>query len=134
MTVIKFLVFVRERGAIEPGLFIASFIIMFPRAVSYFHPATVRLICIHCMSMVRIIRRQDKESWQISRGVQSTTIFFRSNRDGSWKHIGGITGSFMWAGSIINGNGRQIQIWATKIICKVIIGSVIKRTVVVLSC
>ena len=106
MTEIKFLVFIRAHGAIQPRLFVASFFIVFPRAVSSFHPDTVRLVFTHCMGRVRIIRRYEKESWRIIRGVQSTNIIFRGNRDGSWEHIWGIAGSFMRAGSIINGDGR----------------------------
>ena len=57
MTVIEFLVFIRACGAIEPHLFVVSFFIMFPRAVFYFHPATVSLVFINVMAMVSIIRR-----------------------------------------------------------------------------
>ena len=55
MTVIMFLVFIRARGAAEPR-FCSIFFIMFPRAVSSFHPATVRLVFLHGVDRVRIIR------------------------------------------------------------------------------
>ena len=57
MTVMKFIVFIRERGEIQPHLFVAYYFIMFPRSVSYFHPAMVRLIFIHGMEKLSIIRR-----------------------------------------------------------------------------
>ena len=57
MKVIKFLVFVGACGAIEPRLFVASYFVMFPIAVSFFCPATVRLIFLHGMAVVRIVRR-----------------------------------------------------------------------------
>ena len=53
---IKFLVFIRALGSIETCLFVGSFSIVVPTAVSSFHPYTVRLIFIHCMERVRIIR------------------------------------------------------------------------------
>ena len=55
MTVIKFLFFIRALAAIEPIIFVAYFSIIFPRAVSYFNPAMVRLIFIHGMGRVSII-------------------------------------------------------------------------------
>ena len=42
MTIIKFLVFIRERGSIEPCIFVAYFLITFPTAVSYFRPTKVK--------------------------------------------------------------------------------------------
>ena len=111
------------------SFFCSIFFVIFPIAVSYFNPATVRLIHIHGMTMVGIIRRLEKDLWQIIRGGKSTNIVFGGNRYGSWKHIRGTPGSFLWYGSIINSNGRQIQIWATTTIWKGIIEAVIERIV-----
>ena len=58
---------------------------------------------------------------------------FRGNKDGRWEQIWVMAESFMQTGSIINGNGKQIQSWDIKISCKVIIEAVIKRPVIVLS-
>ena len=55
MTLIKFLVFIISIGAIEPRIFVAIVFVVFPRAVSAFQSATVRLIFIHFMGRVRII-------------------------------------------------------------------------------
>ena len=106
MTVIKFIVFIRACRAIEPLLFIAFFIIMFLTAVSYFHPATVRIIFPHRMGRVRIIRIYEKWFWKIRRGGLSTIRTFRGNRDGIWDQICGTTGFLMQMGSINNGNER----------------------------
>ena len=78
MTVIKLLVFIIAHGAIEPRIFVACFSIVFPRAVSSFHPVTVRLVFLHCMGSVRIIRSYEKWSWQIRRSVQSNNIFSKA--------------------------------------------------------
>ena len=133
MTVITFLFFVRSRGAIEHRLFVAFLLIIFPRAVSPFHPATASLIFISGMGRVRIIIMQQKQTCLIRRHGQIIKIIFRGNRYGIQENIWGISGSFMWLGSIINFNGIYIQIWATTIICKCIIEAVINRPVVVLS-
>ena len=115
------------------SFFVASFIVVFLTEVSSFHPATVRIIFLNFMGRVRIIRRQEKEQWRIKRGGQITNRIFRGNRDCSWEHIWGIAGSFMQVGSFTNGNVGYIQIWATKIIFKGIIESVINCPVVELS-
>ena len=77
---------------------------MFPTAVSDFPPFAVRLIFIHNMESIRVIR--SNYIWRIRRGGQSNKRTFRGNRDGSWDQIWGIPGSFMREGSIINDNGR----------------------------
>ena len=104
MTVIRILVFVRARGAIDPRLFVAYFFVMFPTEVSSFFPATARLVFLHNMDKISITRRN--EMWLIRRGGQSTDIIFRGNIDGIWDQIWGIASSFMRERSIINGNGR----------------------------
>ena len=71
--------------------------------------------------------------WLIIRGGKSTSILFIGNRDGIWKQIWGIRGSFMRASSIIDGNGSYIQILDTTISRKGISEAVINRPVVVLS-
>ena len=68
MTLIKFLLFIRARGAIESCLFVASFFIMFPTALSYFHPAIVRLVFDFCMGGFSIIRSR-RNSCAESEGV-----------------------------------------------------------------
>ena len=72
--------------------------------------------------------------WQIRRGGQSNRWFFRGNIYGRWNQVKGIMGSFIRAGTIINGNGRDIQSRANTISWKAIIEAAIKRPVVVLSC
>ena len=78
---------------------------MFTKLVSSFHPATVRIIFIHCMERVGIIITQEKELWKTRRGGQITNNILRDNRYGIWEHIWGRVGYFMRAGYIINGNG-----------------------------
>ena len=77
---------------------------MFPTEVSHFHPSKVRIVFPHNMERIRIIRK--KEIRRIRTGGQSTNRIFRGNRDGSWDQKWGISGSFMKAGSIINGNRK----------------------------
>ena len=67
-------------------------------------PTFQRHIFIHNMNSIRIMIR--KEIWQIIRGGKITNRVFRRNRDGSWKQIWGISGSFVRAGSTINGDRR----------------------------
>ena len=76
----------------------------------------VRVEIIHYMVRVMIIRSYDKELWIIRRGGQSTSRVFRGNIYGIWKQIRGIAGSLIWAGTIINENGREIQSWDIKTI------------------
>ena len=57
MTVIYFPLFIILHGTLEPSISVESYVIMFPISVSYFHPATVIIIFLHGMEMVRIIRR-----------------------------------------------------------------------------
>ena len=115
MIVIKFIVLIRACGAIEPCLFVASFLITFDTAVSSFHPTKERKIFIHNMESISIIK--GKDIWLIRRGGQITERVFKGNQDGSWEQIWGIVGTFMQDGSIIKGYGRYIQTWATKLIC-----------------
>ena len=110
--------------------FCRIFFIVLLTEVSSVHPTLDTHIYINNIESIRIIRR--KEIWQTRRGGQSTKRIFRGNRDSIWEQIWGISGSFMQAGSIIKGNGGYIQIWDTKAICKRVIESVIKSTIVVL--
>ena len=87
------------------SFFVAYFFITFPRALSSFHPSTVRIIFLLLMAMVGIIRSYYRDLWRIRRCGQSTNTFFRVNRYGSWKQIMAIAGYFIQVGSIINGNG-----------------------------
>ena len=129
---IKYLVFIRACGAVEPCLFVASFFTMFTKTVSAVHPTFQRHIFLHNMESIRIISMKD--IWKIRRGGQSTNRIFIGNRDGSWEQIWSILGSFMWGGSIINGDGRCIHSWDKKIRCKGIIESVINYPVVIFQC
>ena len=68
-----------------------------------------RVVFIPDIVRFRIIRILDKYLWGIIMGGQSTNRFFRGNRDGIWKDIRGISGSFICSGIIINVNGRDIH-------------------------
>ena len=104
MKIIKFLGFIRARGAIEPCLFVVSFLIMFPTSLYSFQPSKEIHIFLQDMESIKITRR--KEIWIIRRGGQSTKRILRENRSGSLDQIWGIAGYFMRVGSIIKGNGR----------------------------
>ena len=91
-------------GSIEPFLFVAYVLAMFPTTVSSVHPTFQRHIFLHNMESIRTISRKD--IWLIRRGGQSTTIIFRGNRDGSWEQNWGVSSSFMRKESIINVDGR----------------------------
>ena len=112
--------------------FCRIFFTMVPTAVLFVEPTSERHIFLHNMDSIRIIIR--KEIQKIRRGGKITNIIVRGNIYGSWKQILVISSSFMRAGSITNGDGRQVQIWTTKLICKGIIEAVIKLPVVVLQC
>ena len=73
MTIIQFIVLIRACGEIQPCIFVASFFILFSRAVSYVHPTKERHIFFHSMGSIGNIRR--KEIYLIMRGGQSTKIF-----------------------------------------------------------
>ena len=113
MKIIKLLVLIRAFWEIEPCIFVASFLIMFTTVVYYFQPTKGRHIFLNNMESIRIISR--KEIWLIRRDGKSINIIYRGYRDGIWEQIWGILGSLMQARSIINGDGRYIQIWATKL-------------------
>ena len=66
-------------------------------------------------------------------GGKSNKRFFRGDINGIWKWIRGILVSFVWAGTITNWNGREIQIWGTIINLKLIIEEFINFPIVVLS-
>ena len=104
MTIIKFLVFIRACGTIEPCIFVAYFSTMFPTTVSYVDSTFQRHIFLQNMESIMTISRKD--IWIIRRGGQVTNIVFRGNIDGSWEKIWGISGSLMRGDSIINGDGR----------------------------
>ena len=99
---------------------------MEPGALSSFCPATERVVTHDGMLSVRIIRIQDKELWGVKRGGKRTSRVSRGNRNGSWKRMIGISGYFVRAGTIINGNRRETQSWANTINWKEIIEAVIK--------
>ena len=111
-TVITFLSFSRTRGAIEPN-FLSYYYIIEPREVSYFNPATERVVFPDGVFSIVSIRSLENNLWLIRRVSQSTNRFFRGNRDDSWKRIRVIAGSFFRAGTITNGHGRDIRSWAT---------------------
>ena len=65
MTVIKYILFIRARGEIEPRLFVESFFVAFLRSVSSFHPSMVRLIFFVawlCLISSEVKRRSRVES------------------------------------------------------------------------
>ena len=132
MTIIKCLVFIRACGAIEPCIFVASFLTMFPTAVSSMDSTFQRHMFLQNMESFRTIGR--KGIWLIGRGGQGTNRVFRGNINGSLEHIWGISGSLMQGGSIINGDGRYIYSWATTIHFKYIIEAVINCPVVLIQC
>ena len=101
-------------------------------SVSYFNPVMSSVVTNNDMLSVRINIIQDKNLWGVRRGGQYNSIVFIGNRNVSWKRIRGISGSFVWAGTITNGNVRDIQRWANNVNWKGIIEAVIKCTVVVL--
>ena len=105
---INFIFLIRACEAIEPCLFVAYFLIVFPTADSCVESNLDIHIFIHNMDSISTIRR--KEIWRIRRGGQSTNRIFRGKIDGIWEQSRGISVSFMRTGSIINGNGRYIQI------------------------
>ena len=128
----KFLVFIRACGSIEPCIFETSFFNMFHTTVSSVESTFQRHIFLQNMESIRII--SSKDIWQIRRGGQGTNRFFRGKRNVSWEQIWGISGSLMQGGrSIINGNGRYIQSWDITISWKEMIEAVITRPVVLLS-
>ena len=90
MAVKKIIVFVLACGVIKLSLFVVSCFIVFPRAVSSFLPATLRLVFIHNIAMDRIIRREINNVLIILRGGKSTKIVLKGKRDGRWNHIWGI--------------------------------------------
>ena len=119
MIIIKFLFIIRACGSIEPFIFVAYYFTKFTAAVSSSDPTFESQTFLHNMDSIRVIIR--KEIWRIRRGGQIPNRIFRGNRDGIWDQIWGISGYFMWVGYIINGDGRWMKIWATKISCKGII-------------
>ena len=80
---------------------------MFPTAVSSMDLNFHRHIFLQNMESFRTISRND--IWRIRRGGQGTNRVFRGNRNGSWEHIWGISGSLMRGGlsSMVMG-GRYI--------------------------
>ena len=93
MTIIKSLVLIRACEAIEPSLFVAYYLTMFPSEVFSVEPNFQMHIFLRNMDSSRSINRE--EIWKIRRGGQSTNIIFRGNRYGSWEQIWGISVSFM---------------------------------------
>ena len=106
---------------------------MEPGSLSSFRPEKARFVTHDVIYSVRIIRIWFNNLWEIGRVSQRANIFSIGNRNGSWKLIRGIPGYFVWEGTIINGNGRQIQRWDTTINWKGIIEEVINFTIVILS-
>ena len=106
---------------------------MEPVSVSYCRPTTERVITCDGMLSVRIVIIQDKNLWGVIRGGQLTNRVSRGNRNVIWKCIRGLSGYFVWAWTIINGNGRFIQIFTNTINRKGIIEAVIYCNISVLS-
>ena len=93
MIIIKFLAFIRACRAIEPFIFVASYLAMFTATVSSVDPTFQGGVFIHNMEIIMIIG--SKEIWIIRRGGQGTNRIFRGNIDGRWDQIWGILGSLM---------------------------------------
>ena len=104
---------------------------MEPVAVSSFLPAMEMVVTNYGMLSVRINTIYDKRLWGVKIGIQRTNRFYIFYINGVWKWIRGILGYFVQAGTIIYGNGRYIQSWATTINWKGVIKSVIKCPIVV---
>ena len=94
-------------------------------AVSFFHTDMEMVVINGGMLIVRITRIKEKKLWGIRSGGQHTNRVSRGKINGSWKWIRGILVYFGGAGNIINGNGRDIQIWSNTINWKGIIEGVI---------
>ena len=84
---------------------------MEPGSVSYLPPTTERVFTHDGMASVRIIRIQGKNLWGVIRDGQRTNRVSRGNINDIWKLIRDILGSFVWAGTITNGHGREVQRW-----------------------
>ena len=132
MSVIKLLVN-RTCGAIELPFVKSSYYIMEPGAVSSFTLSAESVVTHDGMASIIITIIQDNKFWGIRRSGQLNIAVSRGNRNGSWKRIRGIDGSFIQAGAIINGHERYIPIWVTTINCKYIFEAVIKFPVFVFS-
>ena len=120
-------------GSIEPQVLLAPFSAMKHGAVSYLCPSMERLVTHYCTVSVMVIRIWFKNLQLIGRGGKRNNIVYMVNIYGSWKRIRGIMGYFVQVGDIINGNGRDIQIWYTRINWKGIIESVINCYIVLFS-
>ena len=88
---------------------------MEPGPVSSYIPDTERVVTHDGMLSVSIIRIWFKKLWGIGRGGKRTTRVYIRNRNVTRKRIRVIPRPFVWVGTIINGNGKDIQIWATTI-------------------
>ena len=82
------------------------------------------------MLSFRIIIIWYKKLRVIGRGGQHTNKFSIGNINVISKRIRGIPGSCVRVGTVINGKGREVQIWDTKFNRKGMIESVIKCPVV----
>ena len=106
---------------------------MGPGEVSSFCPDTEMVVIHNGMMSVRVTIIQENNLWVFRRGGKCTNIFSRGNINASWKRVRGIVGSFVRAGTIINGHGRETQSWATKTTWKVIIEASINCSIIVIS-
>ena len=88
---------------------------MEPGAVSSCRPAMAQIVTHDGILSVKIIIIQDKNLWVFRKCEQKTNRVYRGNINVSWKRIICILGSFVWERTIINGNGREIQILANTI-------------------
>ena len=105
---------------------------MEPGSVSSFNPDTKRVVTHAGMLSAWAIIIHDKNFQGVIRGGQCTNIVYRGNRNDSCKRIIGILGYLFLSRTIINGNGKKIQIWVATINRKGIIESVINCPIVVL--
>ena len=68
-----------------------------------------RIVANDDMLSVRIITIWFNQLCGIGRGGKFTNRFTRGNRNGIWKKIRGIPGSFVWAGTTINWNRGEFK-------------------------
>ena len=82
------------------------------------------------MVIGRIIIIQYNNLWGVRRVGQRTNRVSVDNRNGIWKRIRGIADYYVWAGTIVNVYGIDIQIWSTTINWKDISEAVINFPII----
>ena len=88
---------------------------MEPGAVYSCHSDMAMIVTYDGMYSVRIIIFWCNKLWGIRSGGKCTNGVSSGNRNGICNRIRGIPGYFVWTGTIINANMRDIQSWANTI-------------------